>query len=118
VTNTNVLSDLLVIFAISIAVVFVSALDGDAASFYERRGFTRCTGPWLYHRTGRHGAAPAHHDQGPDDGERRQGCGDGVLHALAGAAKDHGDPEGEGHRHHCGGEEVEARQEGERQNRP
>ncbi|GAA5025538.1 GNAT family N-acetyltransferase [Actinopolymorpha pittospori] len=29
-------------------VVFVSALDERAASFYLREGFRSCTGPWLY----------------------------------------------------------------------
>jgi N-acetylglutamate synthase-like GNAT family acetyltransferase len=29
-------------------VVFVSALDGAAAAFYETAGFVRCSGPWLY----------------------------------------------------------------------
>jgi N-acetylglutamate synthase-like GNAT family acetyltransferase len=31
-----------------IEVVFVSALDAAAEAFYQRRGFVRCTGPWLY----------------------------------------------------------------------
>ncbi|MEV5967337.1 GNAT family N-acetyltransferase [Kribbella sp. NPDC051952] len=29
-------------------VVFVSAIDEDAARFYESAGFERCTGPWLF----------------------------------------------------------------------
>lgn len=30
------------------AVVFVSAVDDQAAHFYSAAGFARCTGPWLY----------------------------------------------------------------------
>jgi N-acetylglutamate synthase-like GNAT family acetyltransferase len=29
-------------------VVFVSAIDEDAARFYQSAGFNRCTGPWLF----------------------------------------------------------------------
>jgi hypothetical protein len=29
-------------------VVFVSAINEEAAEFYLQAGFTRCTGPWLW----------------------------------------------------------------------
>lgn len=36
-----------------VEVVFVSAVDADAERFYGAKGFTACTGPWLYWAPGR-----------------------------------------------------------------
>ncbi|MER7250073.1 GNAT family N-acetyltransferase [Kribbella sp. NPDC000426] len=38
--------------ALGAEVVFVSAIDEEAAEFYLHAGFTRCTGPWLWAAAG------------------------------------------------------------------
>ncbi|WP_371401594.1 GNAT family N-acetyltransferase [Kribbella sp. NBC_00662] len=46
-------------------VVFVSAIDEEAAEFYLQAGFTRCTGPWLW--AAPHTGAAAHDEVAAHD---------------------------------------------------